>query len=164
MDVGGLCVWVFIWTTTSLSYLTRGEGPATLKNREWTMDPQIVGREVRASHSGGSVPKSAPFPSNYSPAPRGGCFMWQWHLILFTDLNFAVWASACVCVCVRARPCVWWGSTWVTGVGFEWQCARWGWIITCVTVCVREFKRLTLLLLLFEQLCVHTSSSSSPFF
>lgn len=34
------------------------------------MGPQIVGREVRAAHSGGSVPKSAPFSTNYSPAQR----------------------------------------------------------------------------------------------
>lgn len=64
---GRVCVWGgggrFIWTTTSLSYLTRGEGPTTLKtgSRQWT--PRLRGEKLEHHIQEALFPNQPPFPA-----------------------------------------------------------------------------------------------------
>lgn len=60
----------FIGTTTSLSYLTRWEGPTTLKveRRQWS--PRLSGEKLEHHIQADPCPNQHPFSSDYSPAPR----------------------------------------------------------------------------------------------
>lgn len=86
--------------TTSLSYLTSGEGPTTLKigRRQWS--PRLWGEKLEHRIEPALFPNQAPFATIL--LRHGRLFYVTMTLILFSDPNFAL----CACARVRARQCM----------------------------------------------------------
>lgn len=86
----------FIWGTTALSYLTRGEGPTTLKigGRQWT--PRLRGEKLEHHIQAALFPNQPTFPPTIL-LRCGRLFYVTMTLNLTHSSNFC---SVCACVCV----------------------------------------------------------------